>query len=142
MRFAKSSLKNLKLGEYVCADYNCINNTLFIYDQMGTKNAEVEQLKHLFTAPDTSCSTHVHELFHWIDAQEYQQINGKITKANISEYNDYIQSKSLKEVEKIMESGYDIHRVSYYAQYSMDMGDVVEAYTEYRTMKALKKGKG
>ena len=109
---------------------------------MGTKSDKVEQIKNLFTVPEKSYSTHVHELYHWMDAQEYQQINGKITKANISEYNDYIQSKSLKEVEKIMESGYDIHRVSYYAQYSMDMGDVVEAYTEYRTMKALKKGKG
>ena len=138
----KESLNKLKLSEYVCADYNCINNTLFIYDQMGTKSDKVEQIKNLFTVPEKSYSTHVHELYHWMDAQEYQQINGKITKANISEYNDYIQSKSLKEVEKIMESGYDIHRVSYYAQYSMDMGDVVEAYTEYRTMKALKKGKG
>lgn len=138
---SKSSLKNLNLGEYVCADYNCINNTLFIYDQMGTKNAEVEQLKHLFTAPDTSYSTHVHELFHWIDAQEYQKKNGKITKANILEYNDYIQNRSLEEVEKIIESGYDMFEISDYARWAMEYGIVDEAFTEYRTLKVLQKGR-
>ena len=88
-------------------------------------------------------STIVHELFHWVDAQEYIKYFGAIkTQEQYDYYWDYMNKKRKKLIEKIGINEYNVTKISEYAKNSIDKTDVNErdydeVYTEYRVLKLL-----
>ena len=86
----------------------------------------------------------MHELFHWLDADDYRKTVGEITDASeISQYSVFQREKARKKLEEagIDVSDYDV--LKSISDYSVDMAlenNFEEVYTEYRTQVALNGG--
>ena len=140
------------------ASYRPIENELFVDEQFAIykknftlenykkKNKDltaikekIERLKMIvehFACPNDNRSSFVHELFHWLDAQEYREKFGEITKENYQIFDSYVQKKAKKHLDKLQAEGHNIF-VSDYAKEQYDKGMFDETYAEYRVYKIL-----
>ena len=81
---------------------------------------------------DNHNSTYVHEMIHWMDAQRYMA-----SHSNTDGYINAIREESRKNIEKLIESGYNIESISKYAHKSYMKGFFDETWVEYRVKKFL-----
>lgn len=81
-------------------------------------------------------STIVHELYHLLDARVYSKKYGKIT--NQEKYVKDIIKISKVKVEKLLQKGYNMSKISDYATRMLYLRRYDEVYTEYRTKRLLK----
>jgi len=96
---------------------------------------KLSELQRDFACPDNKQSTLLHELIHWQDAEKYRQKFGEITDFKI--YSKYLNKIYAPEVEKIINSGYNIDSISEYALQKYMEGEFDEVYDEYRVKKLL-----
>lgn len=125
------------------ATYNPKTNTMLISKRM-VSDEEIKRAQQRFACPDDSRSTAVHELFHWLDADEYRKTVGEITDASkTSKYSMYQRERARQKLE---EAGIDVSDYTVLksiSDYSVDKAlenDFEEVYTEYRTQVALNGG--
>lgn len=120
---------------YTPAAYNPAGNTLFV--SRNIKDImQTDSYKAQMAESDNELSTYVHELIHWKDTEEYRK-----TGEPIENYMEWINDKCRLKLERLANKGYDIHKISKYANASIDprRGKPLysEAYTEYRVLKLL-----
>ena len=116
------------------ASYNAIKNKLYIDKEIGNKEKLLE-LQRDAASPKNVLSTYVHEYIHWMDAQSYIIGHGEIIDSK--EYLYWIRHKSKKKIDKLMNKGYNINKISNYANIKNKEGKYDEVYTEYRVKKLL-----
>lgn len=120
----------------VIASYNSVDNILRIVSDLG-ETTKIKFLQQDGVLPNNSLSTYVHELYHWKDAQEYNEKVEKITKNSYEKYLHYLDDKSKKNIDKLYLKGYNVSSISKYARAKLIMQEYDEVYTEYRTLKVL-----
>ena len=91
------------------ASYNAIKNKLYIDKEIGNKEKLLE-LQRDAASPKNVLSTYVHEYIHWMDAQSYIIGHGEIIDSK--EYLYWIRHKSKKKIDKLMNKGYNINKIS------------------------------
>ena len=116
------------------ASYNAVKNVLYIDRTIGSRLKLLELQKDA-ACPKNVLSTYVHEYIHWMDAQSYRIGHGEIIDS--SEYLYWIRHKSKKKIDKLINKGYNINRISGYASDNFEEGKYDETYTEYRVKKLL-----
>ncbi len=116
------------------ASYNAVKNVLYIDRTIGSRLKLLELQKNA-ACPKNVLSTYVHEYIHWMDAQSYRIGYGEIIDS--SEYLYWIRHKSKKKIDKLINKGYNINRISGYASDNFEEGKYDETYTEYRVKKLL-----
>lgn len=114
--------------------YNAVKNVLYIDRTIGSRLKLLELQKDA-ACPKNVLSTYVHEYIHWMDAQSYRIGYGEIIDS--SEYLYWIRHKSKKKIDKLINKGYNINRISGYASDNFEEGKYDETYTEYRVKKLL-----
>ena len=149
--FVVASLKKLKISDVdnlprvviinssemqtgALASYNAVKNVLYIDRTIGSRLKLLELQKDA-ACPKNVLSTYVHEYIHWMDAQSYRIGYGEIIDS--SEYLYWIRHKSKKKIDKLINKGYNINRISSYASDNFEEGKYDETYTEYRVKKLL-----
>ena len=123
-----------EFGSSTLASYNAKNNVLYVNKLMGD-NKKIKELQKGYAASNNPLSTYYHELLHWKDAQEYVKKYGKIDSQ--SEYMRWINNRSKKDVEKLIERGYNISNISEYAKNMKEFHKYDEVYTEYRVLERM-----
>ena len=116
------------------ASYNAVKNVLYIDRTIGSRLKLLELQKDA-ACPKNVLSTYVHEYIHWMDAQSYRIGYGEIIDS--SEYLYWIRHKSKKQIDKLINKGYNINEISNYANNEYAKGKYDEMYTEYRVKKLL-----
>ena len=116
------------------ASYNAIKNKLYIDKAIGNK-VKLLELQRDAASPKNVLSTYVHEYIHWMDAQSYIIGHGEIIDSK--EYLYWIRHKSRKKIDKLINKGYNINKISNYANNEYAKGKYDEMYTEYRVKKLL-----
>ena len=116
------------------ASYNAVKNVLYIDRTIGSRLKLLELQKDA-ACPKNVLSTYVHEYIHWMDAQSYRIGHGEIIDSR--EYLYWIRHKSKKKIDKLINKGYNINRISGYASDNFEEGKYDETYTEYRVKKLL-----
>ena len=122
-------------SKIVPALYDADNNTLKLSVDICSKKQPLilsDELSQL-TCPNDYRSTYIHEMFHWLDANRYKEIYG-----TSKGYLDANNKECKKQVEKLVENGYNIEDISKYAYTSYVQGLYYETWTEYRTKQILK----
>lgn len=118
------------------ASYNPRTNILYISSRMYDEK-EVLKLQKGYAAPDNVNSTIIHELFHWLDAEDYRKNIGTIESAEPkSKYSIYQMNKAFDELEKAginLADEKQIRSISLYAYKKALANNFEEVYTEYRT---------
>lgn len=118
------------------ASYNPRLNVMYVSSRMADREA-VLMLQRGFACSDDPRSTMVHEMFHWMDAEEYRKTVGEITDIRV--YDAYQREKSLDTLTGLGIVDDDIIRsISEYA-YSMCtlLNGFEEVLTEWRTKNLL-----
>lgn len=121
-------------------NYSAEKNTLYINADSLKRKQYVLSLKQTLeegrrVSSTSHLSTMVHELFHWMDAENYIAKHGKII--NQQSYVEAINNYYKKNVEKLTDSGYNISEISDYAYKAYIMQEYAEVVTEYRVKKIL-----
>ena len=132
-------VNSAEMNKNAVAAYRASDNALFIDSAFAVyKKDNPPEAVQGFACPKDSRSTFVHELFHWKDAQDFRDRFGEITPGNYSDYENYVQSQTKYELERLQKIGYNIFGISDYATISIKDGTYDEAYTEYRVKNTLK----
>lgn len=121
-------------------NYSAEKNTLYINADSLKRKQYVLSLKQsleegIKVSSTSHLSTMVHELFHWMDAENYIAKYGKIISQQ--SYVDAINNYYEKDVEKLIDSGYNISEISDYAYKKLNSKEYAEVMTEYRVKKLL-----
>lgn len=131
-----------EMAKTAVAVYQPVQNRLLINENIALyKKEEAPEILSIFACYKDDRSSYVHELYHWKDAEEYRKENGDITSANYSDYEEWVNRKSKKTLDKVVKRGYNISDLSEYGRECFDIEDFAEAHTEYRTQIALRGGK-
>ena len=117
--------------------YEYMTNRLYIHEETLLRKTFVAFLQQNGGfASSNRLVTLVHELYHWLDAQQYIKQYGKISDGN--EYINYICREDKRKFDKLIKKGYNMAETSQYASYEKELGRYDEVYTEYRTRILLK----
>ena len=120
-----------EIGKGAAASYTAKDNILRISHRINSRKSLVEFAKGCACEKNQN-SLIVHELFHWMDAQEYKK------KYNTTDgYFEHINEVSKKKIALLQKKGYNISKVSDYAVKKMLEGRYDEVWTEYRTKNIL-----
>ena len=114
------------------ASYIPYKNVMYINQMIAVKSVLLDAQRG-FASNRNRIATYTHELIHWMDAEEYRKKVGKIDE----NYAKWLNKKCKNIIEKLEKKGYNIRKVSVYADDSMEIENYFEAYTEYRTQKIL-----
>lgn len=127
-----------EMAKNAVAAYRAADNKLFVNAPFAfyTRDKMPKAMED-FVNPEDYRSTYIHELYHWLDAQEYREKVGAITEETYYDYDRIVQEKAKKALDKLDKSGYNIFGISKYASESLDGEKYDEAYTEYRTLLKL-----
>lgn len=121
-----------EIKDYTFGSYQAATNTLYINENLLDFNL-MKKIHKAEINPLTNSryETMVHELFHWKEAQEYEKKFGKITNQNdyITEYRKICE----KRIAKLQEKGYNLSKLSDYAEKRLATDELDEVYTEYMT---------
>ena len=132
-------INNFEMQKGAVASYNPVTNVLILDENFAKDIERIKLIQKDGACIDNELSTVVHELFHWIDAQEYQKHFGKITTQK--QYNEYIKhlnEKRKKIIEKLGINEYNVTKISEYAVTNFKKNNFDEVYTEYRVLELLK----
>ena len=120
------------------ASYLALDNVIFLDVALGNKRKALS-MQSSYAASDNYLSTLLHEYYHWLEARKYID-SGKPIR-NTEDYVKYIAEmnrKAKKAVERLKKQGYNVGRVSEYAQSSLDDKKYDEAYTEFKVYEDLR----
>lgn len=126
-------LSENEMGKGTIAAYNPVTNEMIISDTVGNKKKTIEtQMESGFADPKNPDSTILHELIHWMDAEEYKK-TGNIS--NTEEFRQYL--KDLREeckikLDELEVTEENVGEISRYAEISYIKGKYDEVYTELR----------
>lgn len=110
-------------GAYVASE-----NKLFFNSDILNRKAYKRYLEQATNiVSKRRLTTVVHELIHWLDAENYRLEHGEIT--NSKEY--------IKKLDILTAKGYNISEISSYAEKMYYIKEYDEIYTEYRTKNIL-----
>lgn len=131
-------ISDSEMAKNAVAAYRAGDNKFFVNADFAyyTRDKAPEIMQD-FVCPEDYRSTYYHEMFHWLDAQEYREKVGEITKETYTDYDRYVQEKAKKALDKLADSGYNILDISNYAGNSYVDGLFDETYTEYRVLTML-----
>lgn len=131
-------ISDSEMAKNAVAAYRAGDNKFFVNADFAyyTRDKAPEIMQD-FVCPEDYRSTYYHEMFHWVDAQEYREKVGEITKETYADYDRYVQKKAKKALDKLADSGYNILDISDYAGNSYVDGLFDETYTEYRVLTML-----
>lgn len=120
------------------AAYLALDNVIFLDIALGNKRKALS-MQSSYAASDNYLSTLLHEYYHWLEARKYID-SGKPIRNN-EDYVKYIAEmnrKAKKAIERLEKQGYNVGRVSEYAQSSLEDKDYDEAYTEFKVYEDLR----
>lgn len=120
------------------ASYLALDNVIFLDVALGNKRKALS-MQSSYAASDNYLSTLLHEYYHWLEARKYID-SGKPIRNN-EDYAKYIAEmnrKAKKAIERLEKQGYNVGRVSEYAQSSLEDKDYDEAYTEFKVYEDLR----
>ena len=122
------------------AVYRAIENQLLICEDMAVyKPQDMPEAMEQLACSENDLSSYIHELYHWIDAEEFKSKYGAVTAENYDDYVKFINNKAKNRLDKLADKGYNI-LVSEYAARRFYMRMYYETYTEYRVKQLLKEG--
>lgn len=124
------SISEMQTG--ALAAYNPYKNVLYVNEYAGNRKVLLES-QETFAGSENDISTYVHELIHWMDAEQYRTLYGKIDE----NYMTWLRKKCKKKLEELSKSGYNIYEISKYASEMLDKEKYDEVYTEYRVKQIL-----
>lgn len=120
------------------AVYRAIENQLLICEDMAVyKPQDMPETMEQLACSENDLSSYIHELYHWIDAEEFKSKYGAVTAENYDDYVKFINNKAKNRLDKLADKGYNI-LVSEYAARRFYMRMYYETYTEYRVKQLLK----
>lgn len=119
------------------ASYNAVKNVISVDELFGKGIDRIKLIQKDGACSNNVLSTMVHELYHWVDAQEYEKYFGKLTAENYSEYINRTNAKRKAIIKKLGINELNVADISLYAKISFEENDFNEVYTEYRTKKIL-----
>lgn len=129
-------LTQKEMGENIFAAYNYKENRVYMSDVLGNKKKTIQMQHKLgFAMPNDPSSTARHELYHWLDAEEFRKDHKVITDENKEKYLNFIQSRGKMRLEEEKIDMTNVKTISQYAYDSLLANDYDEAYTEFRTAK-------
>jgi hypothetical protein len=129
-----------EMAKNAVAAYRVSDNRLFVEANYAVYTQDkVPEAMRDFTCPEDYRSTYFHEMYHWLDAHDFRAKQGEINAETYDSYEQFVQTRAKKALDKLMESGYNIFKISEYATESYENGLYDETYTEYRTLKAIKR---
>lgn len=126
-------LDDTEMKAGVLASYTPYYNVLYINRLIANKDVLIG-IQEGLAANKNKIATYVHELIHWLDAEQYRKKFGEIDEY----YTDWLNKKCKKAIDKLEKQGYNVKEVSTYAEKQFKFGKYFETYTEYRTKQALK----
>lgn len=132
-------ITNAEMQKNAVGFYSATKNILSIDELLGKAVDGVTAIQKDGSCPENILSTIVHELYHWVDAQEYEKHFGKITADNYSKYIKHLNDSRKVAIKKLGITKDNVHNISEYAKDSFFAKDFDEVYTEYRTKKLLKR---
>ena len=120
------------------ATYRAIENILLICEDLAVyKPQGMPSVMKQLACGENDLSSYIHELYHWIDAEEFRRKIGAVTEKNYkSVYMNYVNNKARIALDKLSAKGYNI-LVSEYARKSAATQLFSEIFTEYRTFSLL-----
>ena len=119
------------------AAYRAIENQLLVCEDVAVyKFDEMPKIMEQLACGNNDLSSYVHELYHWLDAEEFKNLYGSITKDNYGIYEEFINKNAKNRLDKLSEKGYNV-LVSKYARDSVISQQFCEVYTEFRTFSLL-----
>jgi SPP1 gp7 family putative phage head morphogenesis protein len=119
------------------AAYRAIENQLLVCEDVAVyKFDEMPKIMEQLACGNNDLSSYVHELYHWLDAEEFKNLYGSITKDNYGVYEEFINKNAKNRLDKLSEKGYNV-LVSKYAKDSVISQQFCEVYTEFRTFSLL-----
>ena len=122
------------------AVYRAIENQLLICEDMAVyKPQDMPEAMEQLACSENDLSSYIHELYHWIDAEEYRRKFIAVTVENYDDYVNFINNKAKNKLDKLADKRYNI-LVSEYAARRFYMRMYYETYTEYRVKQLLKEG--
>ena len=120
------------------AVYRAIENQLLICEDLAVyKPNEMPKIMNQLACSKNDLSSYIHELYHWLDAEEFKREFGVITDNNYDDYLKFINSNSKKRLDNLSAKGYNIF-VSEYAEREYRNQRYYETFTECRVAKLLK----
>lgn len=129
------------MGDRLAA-YNPRTNTMLISTRLKS-DEEIIKAQEGFACPKDPRSTVVHEMVHWMDADEYRRAGRVIESSEFT--SPYVRYRCEEGWERLIDAGFDMmdgdqiqSEISEYAWEKIRVdNDFDEAYTEYRTKRAL-----
>lgn len=120
------------------ASYNPRLNVMYVSSRMADRET-VLMLQQDFACPDDPRSTMVHEMFHWMDADEYRKNVGEITDIRV--YDTYQMEKCYNELKELgLLDEMEIRSISSYASMMfISKNGYEEVLTEWKTKNLLEK---
>lgn len=125
-----AAVTEMNLG--TLASYVPYTNVIFINEYIADRKVLLNS-QIGFASSKNSIATYVHELIHWMDAEQYRAKHGVIDK----DYIPKLREKHKKSIAKLAKHGYNIYDISEYASDELKKKHYDEAYTEYRVKKFL-----
>lgn len=120
------------------AVYRSIENQLLICEDMAVyKPQDMPGVMEQLSCSENDLSSYIHELYHWIDAEEFRSKYGAVTVENYDDYVKFINNKAKNRLDKLTDKGYNIF-VSNYAKREYRKHKFYETYTEYRVNELLR----
>ena len=117
--------------------YRAIENLLLICEDFAVyKPQDMPVVMKQLACGENDLSSYIHELYHWVDAEEFRRKNGAVTEEKYDDYINFINSKAKKRLDKLADKGYNI-LVSRYARDKVIFQQFYEIYTEFRTFSLL-----
>lgn len=125
-----AAVTEMNLG--TLASYVPYTNAIFINEYIADRKVLLNSQMG-FASSKNSIATYVHELIHWMDAEQYRAKHGIIDK----DYIPKLREKHKKSIAKLAKNGYNVHNISEYASDELKKKHYDEVYTEYRVKQFL-----
>ncbi|MDD6230408.1 MAG: hypothetical protein PUA95_06720 [Lactimicrobium massiliense] len=118
--------------------YNAVNNTVIFRSEAGDKKI-MKNIQEGKVAVNDPYWTQYHEVFHAVQAEEYQKDHGKITEDNYPDYINTLRSKCKSKLDSLGIDEHNVDEISDYAKkmYSHNIYD--EVIAEYETLQAFRR---
>lgn len=125
-----ASVSEMNIG--TLASYVPYSNVMFMNECITDKNVLMDSQSD-FASSKNKIATYVHELIHWMDAEQYRAKHGMIDE----DYFNELRAMHKKIIDKLEKQGYNIDGISEYASSSLEKKQYDEVYTEYRVKQLL-----
>ena len=124
------------MGSFAIAKYDCVLNTIFALPQIGIPK-EIVALQKSGACANNPKATMYHEVWHWMQAEEYRRKHGVITSETRGKYMEQLNKKCKHIIDKNKITVYNAVEISNYADknYLKNRFDEVEA--EYMVKQKL-----